>query len=48
MRSASFCFRYGALTFGEERKVVPEKFAEIPNDDIRKLFIRDTAKVQLT
>eukprot|EP00794_Sanderia_malayensis_P015936 gene15936-17537_t len=36
--------RYGALTFGEERKIVPKKFAQLPYDDVQKLFVRDAAK----
>ncbi|XP_065067747.1 ATP-binding cassette sub-family A member 2-like [Rhopilema esculentum] len=36
--------RYGGLTFGEERKMVPENFEDLPNDDIKRLFSRHAAK----
>ena len=37
--------RYGGLTFGEERKMVPENFEDLPYDDIKRLFSRHAAKV---
>lgn len=40
-------FRYGGLTFGEERKAVPESFENLPYDDIKRLYSRHAAKVTI-
>ena len=37
--------RYGGLTFGEERKIVPEQFEKLRVNDVKRLFARHTAKV---
>ena len=39
-------FRYGGLTFGEVRDIVPDKLTKVPYDDIRRLFVKEAAKVR--
>lgn len=37
--------RYGALTFGDEQEAVPVQIKNSPHLEVRKLFLRDSARV---